>query len=80
MEETRKKKKKENKKTNLVDEFGDVLLESLHNIDQSLDFMSFVMINHALGADGLLVCLAVSVDLQVRIICKLSVRFWTPKQ
>jgi len=42
---------------------GDFLFESLHHIHQSLDFVSFVMVNGTLSADCLLVCLAVRVDL-----------------
>ena len=68
MEETKKKIKKENRtRTNLVDKLGDFLLESLHHIDQPFNFMSLVMVNGTLSADRLLVCLAVSVDLLLRM-------------
>ena len=60
---SRKQERRKRIRTNLVYELGDVLLEPLHHTYQSLDFVSFVMINHALGADRLLVCLAVGVDL-----------------
>ena len=62
VEEIRKKRKRIRKRTNLVDELGD-FLKSLHHIHQSLDFVSFVMVNGTLSADCLLGCLAVRVDL-----------------
>ena len=58
----RKKEEEKKKKKYLLDKTGDFLLESLHHIDQSLNFMSLVEIKDAFGADCLLVFLAERVD------------------
>ena len=63
----KEKKEKEKGKTNLVGQLGDFLLESLHHIRQSLNLVANMGVNDTLGADGELVCAAVSVDLQVRM-------------
>ena len=60
-----KDKKKEKRKENLVSELWNFLLESLHHFGQSVNFMSLVMVNGTLWADGLPVCVAVGVDFQV---------------
>jgi len=56
------RKKERRTRTNLVDELGDFLLEPLHHIGQSLNFVSLVDIEDAFGADCLLVFLAERVD------------------
>ena len=71
-EERISRKKKEQERANLFDELGDFLLESLHHIGQSLDFMSFVEIKDAFGANCLLVCLAIGVDFKVRMLVTTS--------
>ena len=66
------RKKERRTRTNLVDELGDFILETLHHFNQSLDFVFFVEIKDAFGADCLLVSVAVRVDLQVRMLVTTS--------
>ena len=44
---------------------GYFLLESLHHIGQSLDFMLLMEVSYTLSADGQLVCVTLSVDLLI---------------
>jgi len=70
--EEESQERRKNKRANLFDELGDFLLESLHHIGQSLDFMSFVEIKDAFGANCLLFCLAIGVDFKVRMLVTTS--------
>jgi len=51
----------ENPQANLVNKLLDFFLESLHNIDQSLNLVANMRINDAVWADGLLVCMTIGV-------------------
>ena len=72
VEERRRRRRKERTKTNLVDKLGDFLLESLHHIGQSLDFVFLMEVNGTFGADCLLVSVAVGVDFKVRMLVTTS--------
>ena len=54
--------------TNLVHQGGNRVLESLGDVDEKVDIMSFMEIDGALGTDGGLVSLAVGVDFKVRML------------
>jgi len=64
-QERKGRKKGKDKETNLLDETGNLFLESLHHIDESINFMFLVVVNGTLGAEGLLVSAAVGVDFLV---------------
>jgi len=60
--------KKRNKETNLVHQGGNSLLESLGDVDQAIEVMSFVEIDNTLSANRCLVSFAIRVDLLVRML------------
>ena len=54
--------------TNLVHQSGNAVLESLGDVDQAINIMSFMKIDGALCTDSSLVSLAVRIDFLMRML------------
>ena len=63
-----KRKKMIEGETNLVHQSENGVFESLGDVDQAIDIMSFIKIDGALGTDGGQVSFAVRVDLTLRML------------